>query len=166
MFRTRKAKTPTDAPDDPVAAARAQALKLLTRREHARGELLEKLVVRGHDRTLAGGVLDELAGQGLLSEARFVAHLVSVKAGRGVGPLRIAAELRGKGVAKGDARAGLDAAGTDWAAECARVRRKRFGAELPRAAAERAKQARFLQQRGFTSEHIRRALAGEVDEGL
>jgi regulatory protein len=109
-------------------------------------------------------VLDELGRRGLLSEQRFVEHLVEVKAGRGAGPLRIAAELRAKGVAKADAQAGLAASGTDWAAECERARRKRFGAARPASQAERARQARFLQQRGFTAEHIRRALRGDVEE--
>jgi regulatory protein len=164
MRRTKKPTPRADAPEDPVAAARAQALKLLARREHARGELLEKLVARGHDRAVAAQVLDELAARRLLSEERFVAHLVSVKSGRGVGPLRIAAELRAKGVARDDAQAGLEASAADWAAECERARRKRFGAALPRDAQERGRQARFLQQRGFTAEQVRRALRGDHDE--
>ena len=165
MPRTRKPKTtPADATDDPVAAARAQALKLLARREHARGELIQKLVARGHDRAVAGQVLDELGERGLLSETRFVDHLVGVKAGRGAGPRRIAAELRAKGVAKADAEAGLAASDTDWVAECERARRKRFGEALPSQPTERARQMRFLAQRGFTSEHIRRVLRGDIEE--
>lgn len=165
MRRTRKPKpTPADAPDDPVAAARAQALKLLARREHARGELTQKLVARGHDRVVAGAVLDELGERGLLSETRFVDHLVGVKAGRGAGPRRIAAELRAKGVAKADAEAGLAASDTDWVAECERARRKRFGEALPIQAKEKARQMRFLAQRGFTSEHIRRVLRGDIED--
>lgn len=165
MSRTRKAKTTTaDAPDDPVAAARAQALKLLARREHARGELIEKLAARGFDREVAAQVLDELAARGLLSEQRFVEHLVGVKAGRGAGPRRIEAELRAKGVAKADAAAGVAASDTDWLAECERARRKRFGEALPVQAAERARQMRFLAQRGFSSEHIRRVLRGDIEE--
>lgn len=166
MPRTRKTqKTPADAVEDPAAAARAQALKLLARREHARGELIEKLVARGHDRAVAGAVSDELSQRGLLSEQRFVDHLVGVKAGRGKGPRAIAAELRAKGVAKADAEAGLAASDMDWVAECERARAKRFGAALPTQPAERARQMRFLAQRGFTSEHIRRVLRGDIDEG-
>jgi regulatory protein len=165
MPRTRKPKTtPADATDDPAAAARAQALKLLARREHARGELIQKLVARGHDRAVAGQVLDELGERGLLSETRFVDHLVGVKSGRGAGPRRIAAELRAKGVAKADVEAGLAASDADWVAECEKARRKRFGEALPVVAAEKARQMRFLAQRGFTSEQIRRVLRGEVDE--
>jgi regulatory protein len=39
------------------------------------------------------------------------------------------------------------------------VRRRKFGDDLPRAMAERAKQARFLQYRGFSTDHIRVAMA-------
>ncbi|HVJ29103.1 MAG TPA: RecX family transcriptional regulator [Gammaproteobacteria bacterium] len=45
------------------------------------------------------------------------------------------------------------------------MRAKRFGPELPRDYAERARQARFLQYRGFDSAQIRAALEfdAEVD---
>jgi len=43
------------------------------------------------------------------------------------------------------------------------VRRKRFGAEPPRDFHERAKQARFLQYRGFTSDQVRAALELDPD---
>ena len=165
MPRTRKPKTtPADATDDPAAAARAQALKLLARREHARGELIEKLVARGHDRGVVATALDDLEAKGALSEARFVDHLVGVKAGRGAGPRRIAAELRAKGVAKADVEAGLAASDADWVADCEKARRKRFGEALPVAAADKARQMRFLAQRGCTSEHIRRVLRGDIGE--
>ena len=46
----------------------------------------------------------------------------------------------------------------------AQVRRKRFGEALPQSNADRAKQARFLLQRGFTSEQVRAVLRGGMDE--
>jgi len=158
----RKPRTTTDA--DPRAAARAQALRLLTRREHGRAELLAKLVQRGHARAVGEQVCDALAAAGLLSEARFVEHFVSVKTGRGAGPAKVRAELRAKGVAAVAIDGALAAAAVDWVARCDAVRRKRFGAALPTVAAERARQARFLQGRGFTSEHIRRVLKGDIEE--
>jgi regulatory protein len=44
------------------------------------------------------------------------------------------------------------------------ARRKRFGAELPGDMQERARQARFLQQRGFSMEDIRKALKGDIED--
>lgn len=52
----------------------------------------------------------------------------------------------------------VDPRSRDWFAQAGRVRQRRFGARPPRDYAERAKQARFLQYRGFTFEQIQRAL--------
>jgi regulatory protein len=43
------------------------------------------------------------------------------------------------------------------------VRRRKFGSSPPQSLAERAKQARFLQYRGFTSDQIRAALNSDVE---
>jgi regulatory protein len=169
MSKPRKPKTRADAdaddlsPEERVAAARAQALKLLTRREHGREELLRKLAARGHPRAASEQACDALAAAGLLSESRFVEHFVSVKTGRGAGPAKLRAELRAKGVPAAAIDAELAEAGVDWVAQCEQVRRRRFGEALPTTAAERAKQARFLMGRGFGSEHIRRVLKGDVE---
>ena len=45
------------------------------------------------------------------------------------------------------------------------VRRRKFGAAAPRSLGERAKQARFLQYRGFDAEQIRAAFRDESGEG-
>jgi regulatory protein len=152
------------SPEEQVADAKGQALKLLTRREHGREELLGKLVARGHSRAASESACDALAAAGLLSEARFVEHFVSVKTGRGAGPAKVRAELRAKGVAAAAIDAELANAGVDWLASCEQVRRKRFGEALPTTAAERARQARFLMGRGFGAEHIRRVLKGDVED--
>ena len=47
------------------------------------------------------------------------------------------------------------------------ARTRKFGPEIPKDRKERAKQARFLQYRGFSNDHIRAVLEGdlEVDDG-
>ena len=76
---------------------------------------------------------------------------------------RIKYELRAKGVGAAEiARATRDACAT----EITRARAawaKRFGT-VPRSAAERAKQIRFLQGRGFSFDAIRRVLAGAEED--
>ena len=57
----------------------------------------------------------------------------------------------------------LRAADVDWLATIRAVRAKRFGAELPRDYPERARQARFLQYRGFDAAQIRAALEFDAD---
>jgi SOS response regulatory protein OraA/RecX len=53
----------------------------------------------------------------------------------------------------------------DWAALAREVRRRRFGPEPPADWKEKGRQARFLQYRGFSNDHIRSALGAEFDPG-
>lgn len=154
----------TDPTEDPVAAARAAAVGCLARREYGRTELERKLTARGHPRAVVVSVLEELEAEGLLAEARFVAHFVGVRARRGYGPSRIRAELQERGVAAEAIAQALAAEETDWAASAAAERVKRFGAALPGAWPDKAKQMRFLEARGFSHEHIRHALRGAGGE--
>ncbi|MES1943370.1 recombination regulator RecX [Salinisphaera sp. PC39] len=148
------------APEDPAdpAAIRARAVKLLARREHAPRELISKLARRGFDETAVADVAAELEAENLLSERRYAESMARSRVERGQGPLRIRAELSARGVGEAaidDALAELD---VDWAALASTVRRKRFGAAVPDDFPSKAKQMRFLQQRGFDGGTIRAAL--------
>ena len=143
---------------------RAKALGLLARREHSAGELKTKLLERGYESTAVEAVLASLQAQKLLSDARFVQEFVAARVRRGSGPMKIREELRARGVtgaAAEEALAGLKAGSAEGAAA---ARRKRFGEELPRDMQERARQARFLQQRGFSMDDIRKALKGDLED--
>jgi regulatory protein len=149
---------------DEPACTRA-ALGLLARREHSRHELTRKLATRGFPDDVVSRALDELERTGALAEARFAESFVRSRIGKGQGPQRIRADLAQRGIAGGEADDVLRAADVDWLATIRAVRAKRFGPEPPRDYAERARQARFLQYRGFDSAQIRAALEfdAEVD---
>ncbi len=51
----------------------------------------------------------------------------------------------------------------DWVDRAREVRQKKFGKSLPADYAGKAKQARFLQYRGFTGAQIRQALGTDID---
>lgn len=146
------------------ARIRAAALKFLARREHSAGEITAKLVTRGYHREVVASVVAALAAEKLLSDARFVEEFVASRVRRGSGPVKIREELRGRGVDESTVEAALADHAGSWAETAAGVRRKRFGAALPRDYSERARQARFLQQRGFSTEQIRRAMQDESDD--
>ena len=97
------------------------------------------------------------------SDARYAEQYVAQRAARGYGPARIRAELRERGVTDADIDEALDGAAEDWAAIARDTRRRRFGAAGPADFRERARQGRFLQYRGFTSEQIRAALGPGED---
>ncbi len=145
-----------------VPSARRTALDLLSRREHSLAELRDKLAARDFPADEIDATIGRLAAEGLASDTRFVEAFVAAHARKGQGPVRIRAELQRRGVAADIIAGHLEAADHDWTQMARDVRRRRFGAAPPVELRERARQARFLEYRGFTTEQIRAALgAGE-----
>jgi regulatory protein len=126
---------------------KAQAVRLLARREYARADLEQRLLAKGAPRDEVAAVLDELSAQGLLSNERFAHALVAQKSGS-YSRRSIRGELKRKGVS-GEAIEGalFDAPIEDDAALLA-LWQRRFGA-APANDREKARQIRFLQSRGF-----------------
>jgi regulatory protein len=141
---------------------RAAAVGLLARRDFASGELRQKLEHQGCDREVAAQAVAELVEGGLLNDARFAENYVSYRAARGEGPLRIEAELKALDLPEVLVQEAL-AAGHDWRALAREVRIRRFGLEEPKTWPQKAKQGRFLQYRGFSSDHIRAALGPDFE---
>lgn len=143
---------------------RKKAMDLLARREHSVTELQRKLVAHARKKELNTGfavqVVDELLDQCLVSDERFTEAFVRYRMNNGYGPIRIQTELRERGVNEKIQAAYLDVSDPQWLEQVVQVRRKRFGDGLPEDYKERARQARFLQYRGFTTDQARRALAG------
>jgi regulatory protein len=107
-------------------------------------------------------VLERLAAGGLQSDERYAEAYLSARVERGYGPERIRAELRERGVCDEIIRHCLDDRGeVDWVERLAAVRRRRFGADLPTDPRDRARQSRFLLQRGFSPAEIGRLLGPE-----
>src|SRR5690606_20032407 len=140
------------------------AVRLLARREHGVEELKRKLAAKGHDADAIERVVAALNAKRLVSDERFVSSFVHHHARRGQGPVRIRAELRQQGIAAEAIDEALRSSEIDWVETATQVRRRKFGTQAPRSAAERAKQARFLQYRGFTADQIRAALAGGEED--
>ncbi|NGY05346.1 regulatory protein RecX [Solimonas terrae] len=145
-------RTPLDA-----GAARERALKLLSRREHSAAELAFKLQRRGAEAGIALAAVAKVQDAGLQSDARYAEMLVRNRIEQGYGPLRIRAELAAAGIAESVARDALTAAGCDWGARCAELRRRKFRT-APKGAAEWQKQYRYLASHGYTADTIRAVL--------
>jgi regulatory protein len=143
---------------------RQKAIRLLARREHTRAELTRKLAAYGTPEEIATLLADMQAAQ-LQSDTRAAESYVRSHADR-LGASRLRQNLKTRGVASEliDAQLApdalpneLDRARTVW--------RKKFP-DAPTDAQEWARQARFLQARGFASDIIRRLLkepAGATD---
>ncbi len=139
---------------------RVRALRFLTRREHSRAELKQKLAAYAESEDEVEAVLDRLQAEQLLSDHRFASQRVAARAGR-YGNGRLRQELRGQGVSDDDIADALKESG-DEAERCRSVWRKKFD-QLPDCAEERARQMRFLQYRGFSGEAVRKVLRGEEE---
>jgi regulatory protein len=150
-----------EAAADPEAI-RGAALALLARRDWLTGELSAKLQAAGGDRQATAAVIADLVQERLLDDARYAERYVASRAGRGQGPVRIAADLASLGAPRELIEAAVES-GPDWRAVADAVRRRKFGAVPPDTWAERARQARFLQYRGFSSDHIRAATGADLE---
>jgi len=144
--------------EDAPAASRDVAIRLLARREHSTYELKLKLIQRGFDVDEIDSVLESLAAENLLSDSRFASEYSLSRRARGFGPVRISAELRERGVDPSLVEEALVPFAGDWVGEARLQRRKRFGAKPPGDWKHRARQIRFLTNRGFTVEQSRRAV--------
>jgi len=145
------------------AACQRTAVELLARRDHSRLELERKLATRGFPGAMIAAALDSLERSGVLAAARFAESFVRSRVAKGQGPVRIRAELAQRGVGAEAAEHLLKSPDIDWQDSIRAVRRKRFGASPPRDYRERARQARFLQYRGFTPDQVRAALELDAD---
>ena len=80
-----------------------------------------------------------------------------------VGARRIARELVEKGIGEEAVTAALKTLGQDEVESARSVWSRKF-AQPPRTAAERARQVRFLQGRGFSFETIMKVIKGEIEQ--
>jgi regulatory protein len=160
LRRPRTSLSPEDRGS--VAAARLVAMRLLAARDFAAAELRERLIARGFEAAAAQAVIEEFTASGALNETRYAHNYVTWHAGRGQGPLRIAADLRRQGIEPQLVDAAL-AQQSDWADLARRLCRAKFGARAPASWREKARQMRFLQYRGFSADHIRAATGADPE---
>ena len=143
----------------PPRTIRVAAMDYLSRREHATHELFQKLVAKEeYEASDISEALARLAEQGLLSDEHFTEAFINQRINRGSGPLKIRAELRQKGISDAMIGTFLNQHNGFWPESALDVRIKKYGLERPSDLKEIARQTRFLQSRGFTTEHIRYAM--------
>jgi regulatory protein len=144
--------SPGDAANDPVDI-RSAAMDLLARREHSVRELRSKLLRRFPDAAGVEEQLSRLSSERLQSDVRFAASYARQRISRGYGPLRLREELRERGVSDADAATAIAELDVDWRAVAADVMHKKFGTRDAVDLKEKARRARFMQYRGFATEH-------------
>jgi regulatory protein len=140
---------------------RERALGYLTRREYSRQELHRKLLPYAGEEDLEG-LLDEFSKRGWISDVRYVDQMVHARKGK-YGSLKVAHELRAQGVAEELVDKAVKEVRSEELETARNLWRKKFGAQ-PDSREDWAKQARFLQSRGFGMDTIKSVLRGEPDD--
>ena len=145
-----------DATDnEPYLLVRDKAYSYLTRREYSRSELYQKLIrLKEIDAGVVEQVLDDLVSAGAQSDLRFAEHLCRVRINQGKGPVLIEHELNQHKIDSESIEQVMSEHSDEWRRLALDVRQKKFGPEPPADFKEWAKQARFLQQRGFGNAEI------------
>lgn len=141
------------------------AIRLLAMREHSVAELQRKLTQKGFTTKDIALVVKELVARNLLSDARYTEAFVMSRRERGSGPVKIQAELQQRGVDSALISQCLDFQDPDWLERAEQVRQKKFGRTIPAEYTQKMQQARFLANRGFSHEQIRRILDAEFETG-
>ena len=126
-------------------------LRLLTRREHSRKEIEQKLSAKGYQRSQLNLVLDELTKQSWQDDSRYAESYLNMRSQKGFGPVKIAYELRQQGVDKAEIDALIQAKTDTWATSLQQLYTKKFADPAIKDHTERTKRIRFLSQRGFPS---------------
>ena len=139
---------------------KARALRFLSQREYSRHELHRKLAIHASSATELADVLDTVQARGWLCDARFASE-IAARLGVRYGVRRIQHELKRHALTFDDTSAPIDALKQTERDRATVVWRKKFGA-APIDASERARQYRFLMQRGFGAETIADVLNHET----
>lgn len=134
-------------------------MRLLARREHSQRELLRKLALREFSKDQSLPVIEALETEGLQSDFRFAESYSRIRVQKGYGPTRIGYELHERGVDGFDLDSLLMELGEDWDQLIQKVYEHKYAGQFDEDFKKIAKQSRFLQHRGFTTEQIKNLFA-------
>ncbi|HEY0842698.1 recombination regulator RecX [Methylotenera sp.] len=135
---------------------RQRALDYLAKREYSYTELGKKLKVYADENDDIQALLDDFKARGWLSDQRFTEQIIHARKAK-FGTAKIAHELREKGISDQLITDAVETLKTTELDNATEVWRKKFKT-YPQTREEWAKQARFLQSRGFGFELIKKIL--------
>lgn len=133
-------------------------MDLLARREHTQREVIRKLSTKVDDHESLRDVVQQLAEESLISDERFAETYTRYRSSKGFGPIRIAAELRERGVSEQIISAHIQSSESRWYELACRVKIKKFGEQVVDDLKEKSKQMRFLINRGFVRDQVTQAV--------
>jgi regulatory protein len=146
----------------PEKSLRQRALEYLSKREYAAAELAQKLKGYASDGDDIAALIVDFKTRGWLSDARYTEQMVHARQAK-FGAARLANELREKGVDDALVAEAVAVLQVNEVERAREVWRKKFKAS-PTTREDWAKQARFLQSRGFTFDVIKKILNRHAED--
>ena len=137
---------------------RLSAMNFLARREHSYKEIIFKLRKRFEDSDAQIiEEVDRLRSEGLQSDYRMASEYIHFRSKRGVGPKKIKAELRVKGISDRLVEQVFSESGVDWELVLESVIKKKTSQDgfALDTLETKHKVMTFLQKRGFEPDQIR-----------
>jgi regulatory protein len=128
---------------------RKKAMDYLARREHGFLELVTKLKEKGFSELLSHETVLKLKEEDLQSDERYAEMIVNVRSARGYGPLRIAYELKIKGIETEIIDDEINKKKSSWEQIGLMVLNKKLKNTKLEDKEQFLKAYKFLQQRGF-----------------
>ena len=141
---------------------RSYAFAVLTRKEYAKAELIEKLCLYAEDRDEVLELVEELSRENYQSDQRVAETMLSSQKRKGKGPNQIKMKLKNKKV--DTALIAEELKETDWVQQAYALKVKKYGAEVTKDPKLKAKQIRFLMYRGFEMDTIIKAINRKVED--
>ncbi|KAA0438637.1 MAG: regulatory protein RecX [Candidatus Thioglobus sp.] len=123
---------------------------MLAKREHSCFELNKKLC-QWYENDEVEAAIVKLTLEDYQSDERFASDFAQMRFTQGKGPIKIAADLRQRGIEQ------FDLSKHDFFALAKSIKIRKYGKTTPKDYSEKAKQQRFLQSRGFDFEQIKAA---------
>jgi regulatory protein len=135
-----------------------KALDLVSRREHSRHELMQKLDQRYPETSsIIEQVLDKLEINKILDDERFAEMYLNSRARKGFGPKKIEMELNSRRVNSLFISNAIEAY-ENWLENAQKVLKKKFKDQKPLDYQSKMKQKQFLFSRGFSTPIIDKVL--------
>jgi regulatory protein len=145
----------SDAPSENTLI-RKKAMDYLSRREHSRYELYQKLSKHNFERVLINEQLEKLANENLLSDQRYVEAFIDSRKRNGKGPVKISAELLERRVDEQLIYNSINEVDDDeWLGIATTVLEKKLGNNQQLDYDNQLKLMKFLSNRGFTMDQIK-----------
>jgi regulatory protein len=118
---------------------------------------------KGFESACVSIIVDKLQDEDLQSDYRFSEGYIRYRGRRGFGPKRISIDLEKRGVSSAVISKAFALAEVDFYETAASAFSKKFSAKAI-SLAEKARQQRFMEYRGFYSEHVKYALGNGIED--